>query len=127
MEIGNLLDKADRNREAGDWAEGKLYYEVAISRYYYCLYQKAIYISRTRNYINVRDRYSHKEFIEDFINSMESRLNDTDFGRLNRFPTLRQIRNIADYKINMLTEYDYKMSFKLDFKYIDEILTRLTP
>lgn len=44
MGVDNLLTKARRNTEVADWAEKKAFYDVAVSRYYYSLYQKAIYI-----------------------------------------------------------------------------------
>jgi hypothetical protein len=48
MDIEILKEKSEQNFITGEWAEKREFYDVSISRYYYCIFQKIIYIKEKR-------------------------------------------------------------------------------
>lgn len=127
MSTENLLQKAKNNYETAGWAEDKKYFDVSISRYYYCLYEKAIYIAIKKGFYSypVNGHDSHKKFIADFQKNIEGKLTAKEVNWLASFGELKDQRNCAEYKLKCTTENQFKMGFKLIYEKIDNILNRL--
>jgi len=131
--MGNekLLEKSNQNDETGTWAEGKKYFDVAVSRYYYSVYQKMLVIAEKRNYeINTSGhKGSHVYFTSEFIRKLrdEGIVEASEFSWLNKIVMLKKLRVKSDYKNNSITnENDYKLSFKCSYNAIQKIFDKLT-
>ena len=122
-----MLDKSIRNYEAGVWAEGKAYFDVAISRYYYCLYQRMIYISTNKGFnITSSNGYGcHKETIDLFIGEIQSQLTNQQVGYLSGLHRLRSKRNNADYRPIQYNGQKFNIEFKQTFTQIYNLLNTL--
>lgn len=93
-----LLEKAKENEAAGDWAKEKNYYNVAVSRYYYVLIQKIIYILNKENAnSNSYGESSHKKLIDNFIDQISQRkiLGYQEIRYIQRVHSFRYDRNKA--------------------------------
>lgn len=127
MNEENLIKKANNNCKAAEWAEEKEFFDVSISRYYYCLYEKAIYIAIKNGFFsyNVNGNVSHNKFIADFQKNIENKLSDKERAWLASFGDLRIQRNLSDYKLGITDENHFKLGFKYKYLEINEILNRL--
>jgi len=127
MSTENLILKATNNCAAAVWAENKKFFDVSISRYYYCLYEKAIYIAITNGFYSysINGHDSHKQFIADFQKNIQNKLSPKEITWLATFGDLKNQRNFADYKQSCTTENQFNLGFKLKYQQIDSILTRL--
>lgn len=127
MNENNLLRKANNNCKTAEWAEKKGFFDVSISRYYYCLYEKAIYITIKKDLFaySADDKDSHIKFIENFQKSLASKLSDREITWLACFGDLRAQRNFADYKLGITDEKQFKLGFKYKYLEIDKILNKL--
>ena len=123
----NLIIKANNNSEAAEWAENKNYFDVSISRYYYCLYEKAIYIAINKGFYSngLNGQDSHQQFIVDFQRNLVNKLSPADIAWLATFGDLRRLRNSADYHLTCTSEKQFKLDFKYKFQQINSILNRL--
>lgn len=126
MSAENLIQKANNNSKTAEWAEEKAYYDVSISRYYYCLYEKAIYIAIKNGFytyaLNGKD--SHNIFIANFQKNVVDKLSDEEIGWLAYFGNLKNLRNDADYKLTVSGEIKFK-GFKYYYQQINNIFDRL--
>lgn len=127
--MGNkiLLQKADKNRKTAEWAEQQRYYDVSISRYYYCLYQKATYIALKNGFFaySQGQKDSHNQFIALFQKNMVEKLSEEEIVWIAEFGGLKQQRVNADYKLTVCDENQFNLGFKLYFQSINKILDRL--
>lgn len=127
MSAENLIQKANNNSKTAEWAEEKAYYDVSISRYYYCLYEKAIYIAIKKGFYSysINGKDSHNQFIADFQKNIESKLTEKEVVWLASFGDLKTQRTLADYKLKCVNENEFKLGFKLKYQQINDILNRL--
>lgn len=127
MNEENLLQKANNNCETAAWAENKKYFDVSISRYYYCLYEKAIYIAIKKGFYSysINGKDSHNQFIANFQKNIESKLTEKEVGWLASFGDLKTQRILADYKLKCVNENEFNLGFKLKYQQINDILNRL--
>lgn len=126
MSVENLLQKADYNSKTAEWAENNAYYDVSISRYYYCLYEKAIYIATKKNFPRSGGgKDSHYEFIADFQRNVFGQLSDEEIEWLVKFNKLKKIRNVADYKTKITDANGFKLGFKYYYQQINSIFDKL--
>lgn len=125
-----MITKARENNEAGDWAEAKNYYHIALGRYYYSLYQKVLHINTSKN-LNLdsglrRVKDTHKEFIKRFISYFQVALSPQDTVDLTCLNNLRKLRNKEEYNAaRVVNNTNYNSSVKDPFIKIDRILEDL--
>jgi hypothetical protein len=125
----NLLNKSKENYDTASWAETSGYYNAAVSRYYYCLYEKAIYIAKVKGFYRPPepDKGTHNKFIENFQKSVFDKLEPADVTWLSKFSALKGHRIKADYYEESC--FPDKNQFILCFKYffteINRVLDKL--
>lgn len=123
-----LKIKAEENYKTAQWAEEKEYYDAAVSRYYYCAYQKIIFISKEKNFYEdfSKEIGSHKKVIENFSKNLNQKLEPEDIIELNKMQQLRNLRNDADYKEQkIVNKNDFLLGFKFNYNAINDILDKL--
>jgi hypothetical protein len=59
----NLITKAGHNHLTGEWAEKQGYFDVAVSRYYYALFQKSLFIILKPPSLFCAQLFSHISFM----------------------------------------------------------------
>jgi hypothetical protein len=124
----NLSIKAKHNYKVANYSERKRYYDVAISRYYYYLYQNIIdYISINGLEINANNNLnSHYNTIATFISSISNdyNLDEEDLQKINLLQKLRAVRNSADYKDELRNKTTYERDFKNKFTTFNNIIVK---
>ncbi len=129
MSNNALQKKVQMNYEIAEYAEKKQYFDVAISRYYYALYQKMlIYLAQfDRNDFNkwYKKRYKKKKEENEIINHWEKiaffidifRSNNPSVDRIKiaNIQKLRKKRNEADYDDFIFDGDKFIEEFKNDF------------
>lgn len=127
MSIENLIQKANNNSKTAEWAEKNAYYDVSISRYYYCLYEKAIYIAIKNNFYSypVNGKDSHNKFIADFQKNIFDKLSEEEIVWLVKFGNLKEIRNVADYRLKITDAKQFNLGFKYYYQQINNIFDKL--
>lgn len=126
--MNNLLEKANNNFSTGNWAEKQKFYDAAISRYYYCLYEKIIYIAKKQGFYTrpPSGEDSHNYTIQVFQENVEEKLAPADVTQLTMMRKLKLFRVKADYEISQTKDSNiYNLSFKYFFNSINEILDKL--
>lgn len=121
-------NKARENKEAGEWAEDKKYYHIAVSRFYYSLYQKLLHINKVKG-LQIPEHKGpgcHENFIVDFISKVNSKLSDVECSWITQIGNLRVLRNKHEYKEeNFGNDNEYKLSFKYIYLEVDNVLMSL--
>lgn len=128
MSIKNLLEKSDDNFKTGNWAETNEFYDTAISRYYYSLYEKIIYISKKNGFYTdpPRDKDSHVYTIKEFKKNVSITLQPQELAKLVAISKLKTLRVDADYKEKRVQNLnEFNLSFKFFFNSINEVLDKL--
>lgn len=124
MSLEILVDKASKNYKTGEWAEINGYFDAAISRFYYCAFEKIIYLSKRRGFYE--EGNSHIDTINRFTKNMSGTLTGDEKLTVGGLKRLRGMRNNADYKeIQIENANEFNLSFKWSFKQINDILDRL--
>lgn len=129
----NLRLKAKDNFKVGLYSEKKGYFDTAISRYYYYLYQNIIaYIND--NYsekFKLRDKTKDKEgihqvtimFFQKQLIANKLITNLGDMKLIANILRLRQIRNDSDYNNKIIKDKNtLTRTFKYEFDMIKELL-----
>ena len=126
MNIEFLKDKSEENFKTGEWAEKKLFYDTAISRYYYCIYQKIIYISKKKGFYQEPEKTedSHKNTIIMFISELDSKLSSEEKINILQMKDLRRLRNNSEYREIKTKQNDYNLIFKFSFNRINNIVDK---
>jgi hypothetical protein len=126
MNVEYLKEKACQNFETAEWAEKKRYYDVSISRYYYCIYQKIIYISKKKGFYKDSELLgnSHNITINNFIAGMYEKLTDEEKLDVSNIKSLKRIRNDADYREIVTEKNAFNLAFKYSFNNINKIIDR---
>lgn len=128
MGIENLKEKSEENYKTGEWAEKRGYYDVAVSRFYYCIYQKIIYISKKNGFYNEELSYkkdSHMETVNNFVSSLNNMIPSEDKISIMKIKNLRRLRNRSDYNETKIGNKDFTLKFKYDFNEINSIINKL--
>lgn len=125
-----LLHKSKNNYEIGEKAENLKYFDVAISRYYYSLYQKLNFILRKKygNFNIPNKKNSHEETIDKLFEYITDNHPDIELQYIMDLSQLRELRsrrNEADYKPILTLEIQFHEKFKKPFKLCDEALNAL--
>ena len=126
MSIEFLKDKSEENFKTGEWAEKKSFYDTAISRYYYCVYQKIIYISKKKGFYEVpeKSKDSHIKTINIFISELDCKLSTEEKIIMLKMKNLRRLRNNAEYDEIKTKHNDFNLTFKYSFNNINNIINK---
>ena len=87
----NLIIKSGQNHETGEWAEKQGYFDIAVSRYYYALFQKSLFILHLKpGYVEPGGAdNSHDKVIKDLYQELYPQLKDEEIARLAQFQKLK--------------------------------------
>lgn len=126
MILDMLLQKANENYKTAEWAEKKNYFDTAVSRYYYCAYEKVIYISVKKGFYvrPVSSEESHTNTINRFIKSLNDKLTSEEKIALLKMKKLRRIRNDSDYEESKMDNNSFVLGFKYYFNEINSIVNK---
>jgi len=117
---------AIENQKIAEYSEGKKYFEIATSRYYYAIYLILIkYLKSLPSYVHEESeegKDSHKKTIDKFLEKMENIVTEDEYDTLKYIRELRKQRNDYEYKKNYQNERIYKRNFLKKYKEIEEIL-----
>lgn len=123
----NLLQKSNHNNETANFAEGKEFYDVAVSRYYYSLFEKIIYISKNKGFYKEPSigQDSHNVTIQAFTKNMMNSLEPEDISKCAIMGRLKKMRVDADYKEQRIDDKNtFNLSFKCLYTQVDEVLNK---
>lgn len=126
-----LLAKSRNNYEIAEMSEDKKYYDVAISRFYYSLYQKINFLLREKYgkfKVQKDGKGSHDNTAEQLLEYISEECPDLDLkiiADLSHFRGLKKIRNDADYKPEMFKEPRYSDEFKKLFMLCNDAVDSL--
>ena len=124
-----LKTKAKSNCEVAKWAENNNYYDVAVSRYYYYIFQHLIFYIEAKN-INLNDsrfkkRTYHIKIIGAFIKYIKDTNNYETNSEIGQLYDLRDERNKSDYEKRILNDEMYKKYFLRKYNLVLKALRRL--
>lgn len=121
-----LKEKSAENFTTAEWAEKRKYYDTAVSRYYYCAYERIIYISKKEKFYMepTKNEDSHVKTINQFICGMRARLSPEEKTTLTKMKILRGHRNKADYGECKFEANYFMLGFKYNFKEIIHIINK---
>ena len=118
----NLKLKSDQNYEVAQIAREKEYYDVAVSRYYYSLFQMIDYIllNKKANFTVPSSGGSHRFTIDEFNRFVykklkKNKLEDEDVADLIVLDDLKRWRQQADYKDRIITREEFNNDFIIKF------------
>ena len=121
-----LIEKSNMNKEIAKIAERKKYYDIAVSRNYYYLFQKILCFTNSIEQKERSEKYSgyHTEKINLFIDSIYNKIPFQYIQDLSEIHYLRKSRNISDYNNELIIKNfkEYKNKFKDKFEIILRIL-----
>ncbi len=125
MGLELLKEKAEENFKTAEWTEKRKYYDAAVSRYYYCAFERVIYISKKNGfYKSLIGEESHVKTISFFVESMKGSLMPEEKVILLNMKKLRRIRNDSDYSESKLEVNGYMLGFKCDFDRVIQIVDK---
>lgn len=125
--MDNLLQKAQNNMETAKLAEEHEFYDAAVSRYYYCLYEKIIYLLDKKGLNKEgQGKNSHQKTIDRLTNNIgEFSSNNGDFALLKSMQEFRKKRNDSDYRNKIIkTKDEFELSCKSYFLKINTLLDK---
>ncbi|KZL94192.1 hypothetical protein [Clostridium magnum] len=128
MGVENLLQKSEDNFKTASWAERNNLYDAAVSRYYYSLYEKIIYISKKKGFYTKppSGQDSHVFTINEFTNNLLSSLPPQEVAKLSPMFKLKRLRVDADYNEDRIdNKNEFNLAFKFYFNSINEVLDKL--
>lgn len=123
-----LLEKSKHNIETGSFAEKNKFYDAAVSRYYYAVYEKIIYISKKNNFYTEppSGKDSHIFTINTFTQNITKDLEPEEITILSPLIRLKKMRVDADYKDKQIEDSStFNLQFKYFFNGINEVLDKL--
>ncbi|MBP2027440.1 hypothetical protein J2Z35_001234 [Acetoanaerobium pronyense] len=125
-----FLKKATQNKECVKWAENKQYYDLAVSRYYYSVYQTVLFlldkfgISGDNN--EKKTHYdTHNKLMKHVTTQNLLQHNYAGLQSLAKIPYLKKKRNNGDYSSIYIGEKAYKDDLKHKYEEVLEILDYL--
>lgn len=126
-----LLQKSEHNYQIAIVAQKKQCYDVAVSCYYYALFQKINFILREK-YDKFKEpdfgKDSHKEIkiqFNAYINDKYPDLNEEYIADIAQIENLKRLRVVADYKPEVINETKFKRNFMKRFSPCYEIIRTL--
>ncbi len=122
-----MLAKSQRNKEVADWAENRKYYDVAISRYYYCIFQKIIFLSLKYDFYQAppKGEDTHNYTLNNFRKNMHTKLAPEEITWIEYIKKIKENRVTADYFPDRLENTnEYNLVIKSPFNSINEILDK---
>ncbi len=131
-----LKKKAEENQTIAKYCEKCNCYNVAISRYYYSIYQYILNYSIENNVkaCNTQSKSCHKDTLDAFIDYLvnnkimasKGRKKFIEIQQIGLLHKLRDTRNTADYgnQKNFDNERKFDISFKNDFDRVKMILEK---
>lgn len=130
--MNKLLEKSKNNKEIAEYSENNKYFDVAVSRYYYSLYQKIIYIIVKYAEFIPESKSTHVEtltFFKKFVyrNRMsEIRKKNLKFSVLTSITDLKDKRTESDYKNKIIkNKSSFDSKFGNNYRAINEFLDKL--
>ena len=129
-----FIIKAKNNYDIAHISLKQKLYHVAISRFYYSIYQKMLYVLYTESvYINYDENRVCSDVYSDFRGLVNKKyvniLGAFDMLNIKRFPKLKKFRKEADYSFILIDEATYNSNFReiyLDYnKIVDKIIKKL--
>jgi uncharacterized protein (UPF0332 family) len=126
----NLLIKAEKNIKTGAWAEENGFFDVAVSRFYYALYQKILYILKTKYDFDdtALTEDSHNTTLNTFIRKIMVKLADDEKVWINILGKIKRCRVYADYKEDIISDKnDYNLMFKINYNNISGVVEKFIP
>jgi uncharacterized protein (UPF0332 family) len=127
----NLLKKAEHNCEIAEVAKNKSYYDVAVSRFYYSVYLKIIFILKCvdENYKPDNTGGSHiqtsKEFISVAHNNYLKVIGITGYSKLDFIYSLTKMRKKSDYDVEITKKSDFENVFMKQYMSVDNTVTKI--
>lgn len=126
MEYENLLKKAKDNYYIAKYSENKELYDVAVSRYYYYIFQNLLVFIKNKypDFKENKDKGSHihlinffsEKFLELGFNFHEM----TVISDINKLKFARTLSDYKDFKIESKAKFD--SNFKDNFDIIEKTL-----
>ena len=113
----NLKIKSEHNYIIGEISQKNEYFDVAVSRYYYSLFQLINYILFTRkNGFKIPNSegshtYIITEFKRYFYRKYKDKLKDEDYSDLTVLDDFKRLRKQADYDQRFITEKEFTNDF----------------
>jgi uncharacterized protein (UPF0332 family) len=124
----SFLQKSNNNIRSAENSENEKLYDVAVSRYYYSLFQliKMILIYENLD-IDLKEDGSHAKIIERFIDRLKNnkKINSQQLKILNLLYRLKDHRVKADYKSDIFNENKYLKAFKPAYNQVKQVLDNI--
>lgn len=130
MSIEVLLDKSENNVKIAKIAEREKCYEVAVSRYYYSIYQKVTYILKKYTLFtgpednekspHVYTDETFKEYV--LTQGMRKGLAYDDLVDLSTLGKIKRLRIKADYSDETINDTEFEDEFKVVYNSFSEKL-----
>ncbi|MDD3861157.1 MAG: hypothetical protein PHW83_13265 [Bacteroidales bacterium] len=134
-----LKQKADANKKVAEWCERKCYYDAAVNRLYYFLFQNIKYYIITNNLENEYEQFAssekakseystHKITYKFMCTKCEQQL--TDFNDIKDLHSLRILinqRNCSDYEndVSIVGSVNYENQFKSKYRLVENVLKKI--
>lgn len=126
MNLQNLLEKSRNNIKTVEYAEENQFYDVAISRYYYAIFQKIIYISKKKGFYSkpMQNENSHNSTITTFQENMVNVIKNEEITILASMMKLKSLRVKADYEEECIKDKNSYNLNKCSFNMVNEVLNK---
>jgi uncharacterized protein (UPF0332 family) len=125
----NLLKKAEKNIKTGAWAEENGFFDAAVSRFYYALYQKILYILKTRYSFDtapIEDPYNAT--LQTFEQNIVKELEHDEIVWIKNLGKIKRCRVYADYNEDIISDKnDYNLMFKINYNNISGVVEKFIP
>lgn len=122
-----LKDKAYENQQVAEWAEKNKYYHIAISRYYYSLYQKLLHINSLKK-LGIPKKCgqgSHYDFVKEITEKLNGKVESDEASVISSFLFLIKMRQDADYEDMLIDNKKYMLNFKYSYININSALDNI--
>lgn len=124
-----LKEKANENFKIAEYSEKRKFFDVAVSRYYYYLYQNIIiYLKSNHEDFQVPKGENSHEYTINFLGKQLTTLKlleNKEWYRFSLLQKLRVSRRISDYENSKIKDdYKYNQVFKYDFIMVEELLKK---
>lgn len=126
-----LLQKSEHNYQIASAAQKEKYYDVAVSRYYYALFQKINFILREK-YDKFKEpdsgKDSHVEIriqFNAYISEKYPDLEVASIADIGQLENLKRLRVVADYKHIVIDETKFEREFMRRFSPFYELIKTL--
>ena len=126
MSINDLVQKANHNYQTAEWAEKNFKYDAAISRYYYAIYEKMLFLlMHSKDYVKpISADGSHVSDIDQFI-GIYNDLEDDDTKWVARIKRIKSERRKSDYNPDILIDRNRFTLTKLTIVEINNVMDQL--